>query len=133
VAQHGGMTAPRFATYVYRIAAVWGILVLSPLYFLFDRIGETDPPPITHPGFYYGFLATALTWQVLFAVISANPARYVAIIPVTVLEKFGYALTVVVLYVTGRMNAGDLVFAGTDALLGILFVAAFLRLRSSAA
>lgn len=125
------MTAPRLATYVYRTAAVWGFLVLTPLFFLFDRIGATDPPPITHPGFYYGFVATALTWQVLFAVISTNPERYVPIMPVTVLEKFGYALTVTVLYATGRMHASDLVFAGADAVLGVLFIAAFVRLRRS--
>jgi hypothetical protein len=125
------MTAPRFATYVYRIAAVWGFLVLTPLYFMFDRIGEADPPPITHPGFYYGFVATALTWQVLFAVISVNPRRYVGIMPVTVLEKAAYALTVVVLYARGGMHGSDLVFAGTDTCLGILFAAAFVRLRRS--
>jgi hypothetical protein len=127
------MTAARFATYVYRIAAVWGILVLTPLYFLFDRIGETDPPPITHPGFYYGFVATALAWQVLFAAIASNPQRFVPIMPVAVLEKFAYALTVVVLFAQGRMHGSDLVFAGTDTLLGLLFLVAFLRLRRTAA
>ena len=123
------MTAPRFATYVYRIAAVWGFLVLTPLYFLFDRIGLTDPPPITHPGFYYGFVTTALTFQVLFAVISTDPQRYVPILPVTVLEKFGYAITMTVLFATGGIHASDLVFAGADTLLGVLFLMAFLRLR----
>jgi hypothetical protein len=123
------MSAHRFAVYVFRIAAVWGFLVLTPLLFMFDRIGAMDPPPITHPGFYYGFVATALAWQVLFAVISTDPARYVPMMPVAVLEKFGYALTVVVLYGQGRMHASDLTFAGTDAILGILFLVAFVRVR----
>ena len=123
------MNPIRFATLVFRSAAVWGVLVLTPLYFLFDRIGAVDPPPITHPGFYYGFVATALTWQVLFAVISVDPSRFVPVMPVAVLEKFGYAITVTALYAQGRMHGSDMVFAGTDTLLGVLFLTAFLRLR----
>ena len=46
----------KFAKIIFWIAAIWGILVLTPLYFLFDTIGRQDPPPITHPGFYYGFV-----------------------------------------------------------------------------
>ena len=123
------MSAQRFATYVFRIAAVWGFLVLTPLFFMFDRISATDPPPITHPGFYYGFVVTALTWQVLFALISTDPERYVPIMPVAVLEKFGYGITVTVLYALGRMHASDMIFVVTDTTLGMLFLVAFLRLR----
>ena len=32
------------------IAGIWGVLVITPLYFMFDLIGRNDPPPITHPG-----------------------------------------------------------------------------------
>jgi hypothetical protein len=123
------MTAPRFAAIVYRVAAVWGFLVLTPLYFLFDQISAMDPPAITHPGLYYLFIAAALTWQVLFALISTNPERYVSIMPVTVLEKFGYGLTVTILYAQRRMHGSDMVFAGTDMLLGILFLVSYRRLR----
>lgn len=123
------MRAHRFAAIVFRIAAVWGFLVLTPLLFMFDRIGAADPPAITHPGFYYGFVVTALTWQVLFGLISTDPRRYVAMMPVAVLEKFGYALTIVTLYAQGRMHGSDMVFAATDSILGVLFVVAFLRLR----
>ncbi len=126
-------SATRFARLVFRIGAVWGVLVLAPLYFMFDRIGAADPPPITHPGFYYSFVTTAIVWQVLFAVIASNPQRFVPMMPVAVLEKFAYALTVVVLFVQGRMHGSDLAFAGTDTLLGVLFLVAFLRLRGAPA
>jgi hypothetical protein len=46
----------RFAKIVFWIAAIWGVLVLTPLYFMFDLIGRQDPPVITHPGFFYGFV-----------------------------------------------------------------------------
>jgi len=45
----------KFAKVVFWTAGIWGVLVLTPLFFIFDMIGRTDPPPITHPGFYYGF------------------------------------------------------------------------------
>jgi hypothetical protein len=58
--------AMRFAKIVFWVAGIWGLLVLTPLYFMFDLIGRKDPPPITHPGFFYGFVGVALAWQVSF-------------------------------------------------------------------
>ena len=49
----------RFAKVVFRIAGIWGVLIIAPLYFIFDMIGRRDPPPITHPGFFYGFVGLA--------------------------------------------------------------------------
>ena len=118
-----------FAKYVFWTAAIWGVLVITPLYFLYDRIGATDPPPITHPGFYYGFVCTALAWQVLFAFIALDPVGRRDIIPIAMLEKFGYAATIFVLFAEHRMRASDLVFGLVDATLGVMFLVAFVRLR----
>ena len=49
----------KFAKIVFTVAGVWGVLLLMPLYFMFDLIGRQDPPPITHPAFFYGFAASA--------------------------------------------------------------------------
>jgi len=46
-----------FARRVFTIAGIYGLLVVTPLYLLEDRIGRDQPPPITHPEFFYGFLA----------------------------------------------------------------------------
>ena len=46
----------KFAKIVFWIAGIWGVLTLTPLYFMFDLIGRKDPPPITHPAFFYGFV-----------------------------------------------------------------------------
>ena len=43
---------------------------------MFNLIGQKDPPLITHPGFYYGFVGCALAWQVAFCFIATNPVRY---------------------------------------------------------
>jgi len=66
----------RFAKIVFRIAGVWGFVVLIPLYFLLDLIGRQYPPAITHPDFYYGFVGITLVWQVAFLVIANDPVRF---------------------------------------------------------
>jgi hypothetical protein len=120
----------RFAKIVFRIAGIWGLLVITPLYFLFDLIGRDDPPPITHPGFFYGFAGLALSWQIAFLFISTDPARYRALMIPSVLEKATYSAAIVVLVLENRTHSSDLVFAATDLLLGVLFVVAYLKTPS---
>jgi hypothetical protein len=122
----------RFARIVFWVAGVWGLLVITPLYFMFDLIGQKDPPPITHPGFFYGFVGVALAWQVAFIFIAADPQRYRPLMIPCVLEKIGYGAPVVVLVLQGRMHPSDMVFAATDLLFGVLFVIASFKTPSRA-
>jgi hypothetical protein len=122
----------KFAKVVFWIAGIWGLLVITPLYFLFDVIGRQDPPPITHPGFFYGFVGTALAWQVAFCFLATDPARYRPLMLPGILEKAAWSIAVVTLFLQGRMHASDLVFAGTDGLLGVLFLVAYLKTAPSA-
>jgi hypothetical protein len=119
----------KFAKIMFWIAGIWGVLVLAPLYFMFDLIGRNDPPPITHPGFFYGFAGAGLTWQIVFFFIAKDPARYRPLMIPSVLEKLSYSLAVIVLILQGRMHPPDLVFAGADLLLGFLFVVAYFKTR----
>jgi hypothetical protein len=121
----------KFAKIVFWIAGIWGFLVITPLYFLFDLIGRQDPPPITHPGFFYGFVSCALAWQVAFCFIATDPARYRPLMIPSILEKATYASAVVTLVLQRRMHPSDLVFAGTDSLLGLLFVIAYFKTKTS--
>ena len=123
----------RFAKIVFWIAAIWGFLVLTPLYFMFDLIGRNDPPPITHPGFFYGFVGVALTWQVAFIIIATDPVRYRSLMIPSVLEKVSWSAAVIVLVLQERMHKSDLVFACTDLLLGVLFVIAYFKTRARSA
>lgn len=119
----------KFAKIVFWIAFVWGILILMPLYFMFDAIGRQDPPPITHPGFYYGFVSAGLAWQFVFLVIARDPTRFRWMMLPSVLEKFGYAISLTILYLQHRLHASDLTFAMVDLVFGILFVVAFFLSR----
>ena len=122
----------RFARIVFRVAGIWGVLVITPLYFLFDVIGRQDPPAITHPGFYYGFVGCALAWQIAFLVIATDPVRFRLMMIPSMVEKFAYGPMMAILVMQGRTNARDLVFAATDTILGILFVAAWRKTRQGA-
>ena len=120
----------RFAKIVFWIAGIWGVLVITPLYFLFDLISRMDPPAITHPGFFYGFVGAALSWQIAFFFIATDPLRYRPLMIPSMLEKVSYSAAVVILVLQRRMHASDLVFGLTDLLLGVLFVIAYFKTPS---
>jgi hypothetical protein len=48
-----------FARWTFRLAAIYGLIVLLPFYGLEQRIGHDTPPPITHPEYFYGFIGAA--------------------------------------------------------------------------
>jgi hypothetical protein len=122
----------RFAKIVFWVAAIWGFLVLTPLYFMFDLISRNDLPPITHPGFFYGFVGLGLAWQVAFIVIATDPVRFRPLMIPCILEKVSWSAAVIILVLQGRMHKSDLVFVGTDLLLGLLFLIAYFKTPSRA-
>jgi hypothetical protein len=119
----------KFARIVFGIAAAYGFVLLIPMYFLMDRIGRDNPPPVTHPEFYYGFVGITLLWQVLFVMIAARPIRYRPLMLVAIAEKVIYTVPVVILYATGRVPAQTLGPALIDPIFGVLFVVAYVRTR----
>jgi hypothetical protein len=121
----------KFAKIVFWIAGIWGLLVLTPLYFMFNLIGRQDPPPITHPAFYYGFVGAGLAWQVAFFIIATNPVRFRPLIIACMVEKFSYAAALIALYLQSRLHGSDLVFGIVDLLFGLLFIAAFVKTRNA--
>ena len=123
----------KFAKIVFWVAGIWGVLVLTPLYFMFDLIGKQDPPPITHPAFYYGFVGVGLSWQIAFCIIATNPVRFRPLIIPCIAEKFSYAAALTVLYMQSRLHRADLAFAGIDLLFGVLFIISFVKTASRSA
>ena len=115
----------RFAKTVFTGAGIWGLLVLTPLLFLFDYMGRQYPPPITHPDFYYGFVMVGLAWQVAVLLIGRDPVRFRPLMIAAMLEKFGYVATLSVLYARGDLQAAQFAVAVPDFVLGLLFAAAF--------
>lgn len=119
-----------FAKYVFLIAGVWGIVVLTPLFFLVDITGRPYPAPTDYPHFFYGFVAVALAWQFAFLVIGSNPVRFRPLMIPAFIEKAGYIVAAAVLYRQGRISAD---YAGTaipDALFLALFIVAYWKTRA---
>ena len=110
-----GAEGVRFARWVYLVAGIVGLLEIVPLYFYESTLNRTQPPPITHPDFYYGFLGLALAWQIAFLVIARDPVRFRPLMPATFLEKLLYPAAVVVLHAQGRIATQMLGGASLDA------------------
>ena len=119
----------RFARWVFLAAGIVGLLEIVPLYFYEATLGRTQPPPITHPDFYYGFLGIALAWQVAFLIISRDPVRYLPLMPALFLEKLLYPAGVFLLYAQGRVQQQMLGGALLDVVWLALFVTVRVRLR----
>jgi hypothetical protein len=117
----------KFAKVVFWVAGIWGFLVITPLYFMSDLIGQKDPPAITHPGFYYGFVGLGLAWQLAFLFIAQDPVRFRPMMIPSIVEKFAYGIAIVTLVAQERTRSSDLVFAATDTLLGLLFIVAYVK------
>jgi hypothetical protein len=119
----------RFARTVFIGAGVWGVVVLTPLYWLVDVTGRQYDPPATYPHFFYGFVSVALAWQIAFLVIGSDPARFRALMIPGMLEKFGHVANLAVLYGQGRISSADALAGAPDGLLGLLFILAFVKTR----
>ena len=120
----------RFARWVFRLAGVYGLIVLLPQFFLEAKIGRDAPPPITHPEFFYGFICVAVAWQVLFLVLSRDPVRYRPMMIPAMLEKIGFPIAVLILYLQGRLDPTIFIPAGADLILLVLFVVSFRKTAS---
>ena len=115
-----------FSRWVFRIAGIYGVLAIAPMYFLESRIAIDTPPAITHPEFFYGFIGVTLAWQLAFLVISTEPPRYRWLMLPAMFEKFSFTAAATVLMLQGRLSGMVFGFAMLDFVLGVLFVIAFL-------
>jgi hypothetical protein len=123
----------RFAKIVFLIAGIQGLLILSPMYFLENKIGRDMPPAITHPENFYGFVGIALAWQVLFLVLSTDPVRYRPMILPSILEKVAWGVALMVLLSQGRLALSTFAIGSVDWIFGFLFIAAYFTTKSGRA
>ena len=117
----------RFAKVVFLVAGIYGLIVLVPCYFLEEKTGRDFPPPITHPEYYYGFIGLAVVFQIVFLILSRDPARYRPMMIPAILEKVSFAIPVLILYLQQRVAALTLGLGMVDSTLGVLFLIAYLK------
>jgi hypothetical protein len=119
----------KFAKWVFAIAAVHGFLLITPLYFAEYEIGRHDPPAVTHPEYFYGFIGVTLAWQVVFLMIAREPVRHRPIMLAAIVEKALYGFGTLALVAAARVNPMLRIFAMIDLMLGIAFLSAFYLTR----
>ena len=119
----------KFARIVFLISGIYGILVLTPLYFLEQTIGRETPPPITHPEFFYGFVGVGLAWQIVFLIIARDPLRFRPMMIPSVLEKASYGAALVVLLRQHRISISSFELGMADVIFAVLFIISFVKTR----
>lgn len=117
------------AKWIYRIAGIYGLIVLVPMLFTEGYFNQQHPPAVNHTELYFGFVTCAIAWQIGFLLIATDPARYHPLIPATWLEKAGFCVATIVLFSMRRLD-GQLLTAGLiDGLFGVAFVYAWFATR----
>ena len=121
----------RFSRLVFLIAGSVGLIQMVPLYFYENTLNQTQPPAITHPEFYYGFIGIVIAWQIAFLIISRDPVRYRPLMPAIFLEKLLFPIGTFVLYVEGRVHSFAMVGSATLDLVWLgLFITIWVKLRT---
>jgi hypothetical protein len=115
----------RFARWLFLLAGVYGVLLITPMFFLEGEINSRYPPAIEHPEFFYGFLGACLAWQFMYLLIGMDPHRYRPPMLLAATAKMSVVLAAAVLYVLGRVPTLAVALVAPDGLLAIGFVAAW--------
>ena len=117
-----------FAKWVFTLAGVYGVVTLAPMLFLRDVV-EAQGGPMAYPENFYGFVGTALAFQLVFLVIGRDPARFRPLMLPSLVEKLAFGLPVWWLYARGEVEPPVVAFATVDLALAGLFVLAWFRTR----
>ena len=118
----------RHIGWLFRGAAIYGLIILLPMYFL-ERSVAAPSPSFEHPEYYYGFVGAAVTWQFVYWVIGGAPQRYRALMPVAVIAKLGFWVPTFLLWLNGRTPLSTFILTNGDLILGIAFFVAWRSLR----
>ena len=118
-----------FAKWVFTIAGIFGLLMITPLFFLEEQMAAMGGSPLSHPENYYGFVGVTFAWQLVYLVIGRDPAPYRPIMLLGALGKVIFAVAVWSLALQGRTPLATALVASPDLLLAALFVAAWFRTR----
>ena len=115
----------RFARWVFRIAGIYGIVVMAPMLVMEREIA----PGLVHPVFFYAWISVNLAWQILFLVLAMAPRRYRPMMLVCVLQKATAIIAIPWLYALGRVGGMWLGAAATDLGFAVLFIVAHRMMR----
>ena len=113
----------KLASRVFRVAAIYGVIVLVPLYLA----PVPDPWRLTH----FGFVGLALVFQAMFWLIYRDPEKYSALIPIGIAEKLVFGIPAVVFLSLGKADPIAGFFGGLDLVWAAVFTFVWHRMRSA--
>jgi hypothetical protein len=122
---------PKTARWLFCGAAIYGLIILLPLYFL-EKAVAAPAAALDHPIYYYGFVGAAAAWQLVYWTIGSDPLRYRAFMPLSVIAKFGFWIPSLILWLNGRNPTSTFVVTNGDLILGIAFLVAWRTLKAPA-
>lgn len=125
------MNGATFTRRVFLVAGIYGLVVITPLYFLEDFVAKKNPPAITHPEFYYGFVGLALASQIAFFVIARDPVRMRPMMLPSLAEKFLYPAATTALHFQGRLDGATWCVSLVDLVFLLLFFLCWRRTAGS--
>ena len=109
-----------FPARMFRWAAIYGVIVLAPLYL--------TPLPRGGAEVFLGFVGLALVFQGVFWTIGGDPVKYRALMPFAIAEKLVLGLPALLLFLRGYPVPAPVAgFAAIDVLLGLGFFVAWRR------
>lgn len=121
----------RTASWLFRGAAIYGLIVLLPLYFL-EQVVAAPAATILHPEYYYGFVGAAAAWQLVYWTIGSDPVRYRPLMALSVVAKFSFWIPTFLLWLNGRTPTSTFAFVNVDLILGLAFLFAWRSLKTPA-
>jgi hypothetical protein len=115
-----------FSRWTFLLAGLYGLLALLPGLLAEAPFMGAARLSLSQPEFYYGFFGSAILWQLVFLLISRDPVRWRALMPVCILEKLAFFLPSMALLGAGRVGfGGALIAAIIDGVLAVLFFLAW--------
>jgi hypothetical protein len=111
-----------FARRVFTWAAVFGFVMIAPLFVAEGLLARVLHRTLTQPQWYYGFAEVALAFQALYLIIGRDPVRYRPLMPLCGLAKLGFGVVMWTLVGLGRSDP----LLGIAAIPDMFWAAAFL-------
>ena len=118
----------KIVRWIFWAAAIFGIAVVAPLYFLEGWMGANYPPAPNRPELYYGFTGVTLASQFLYVLIALDPKRFRPVILVGIAGKLSFVCACTILYMKGRVALPVFTMSLFDLAWVVLFALAWVRI-----
>ncbi|MEO6217366.1 MAG: hypothetical protein ABIO86_15155 [Sphingomonas sp.] len=109
---------------IFTIAAIYGLVILLPLYFAEPMMAKAGRP-VNHPELLYGFVGAAACFQLVYWTIGRDPLRFRPLMPVAVIAKWSFGIPIAILFANGRVDAMTFALSSIDLAISILFLVAW--------